>query len=88
VRNFRPKHVELIEIVIVASSWLFILLLSVMQGQTNIKTTGPLFKSKAGQERSVTNYQSMLEHNVLEGRSHLQGDGSLKSLPLAAIFQA
>jgi len=25
-RNYRPKHVELIEIIIVASSWLFMLL--------------------------------------------------------------
>ena len=40
-RNYRPKHVELIHIVnkiiIVASSWLFILLLSMMHGHTNIK---------------------------------------------------
>jgi len=41
-RNYRPKHVELIEtankIIIVVSSWLFILLLSMMHGHTNIKS--------------------------------------------------
>jgi len=48
-RNYRPKHVQLIEIInkiiTVASSWLFILLVSVMHGHTNIKQNKPLLHS-------------------------------------------